>query len=84
MTADIDQMISIVVATLPLILIIAVVSSVAQTVLHWGKDINITTDDEEEYEEKTHTRDDAEQILMNRFARGEITSEEYSERMSRL
>jgi uncharacterized membrane protein len=76
-----DQMISMVVAIMPLILIIAIVGSVSFTVLRWGKD-TITDDEYEEDAEKTY--EDAEKILMSRFARGEITSEEYSERMSRL
>jgi hypothetical protein len=56
----------------------------------WGSDEETSTDDEEDFEEEEPLEEmkkahkSAYQILAERFAKGEISDEEYTERMARL
>jgi uncharacterized membrane protein len=83
--SGIPSSVNLIMNLVPVIIAIGIIMVVAGMITSGGD-----SSDEEEVEEEPEPepiavkRKDAVRILMERYANGEITSEEYSEKMSRL
>lgn len=87
---NIDQMVELILNFLPIIIIIAIIGSVAHSVMNFGSYGGSSTttegpvDDIDTYDAEKRMRLEAEREIKMRFARGEMSKEEYTEMMSRL
>jgi len=83
--ADIPGSVNLIITLIPVMLVVAIIMVVFGMFSSGGD-----SSDEEEVEEEPEPepikvkRKDAVRILMERYANGEISSEEYTDRMSRL
>jgi uncharacterized membrane protein len=86
MGADVafEQVVATIINFIPLVIIISILGSVLMGLRRYGDDFSFSSSEQIVEKPKEPPRWEAERILMNRFAKGDITSEEYTEAMSRL
>ena len=92
MSTTTEQIIIVILQFAPILVILGMIVGVLRSVMHFGDGEGMTSDGDEgvyaDAEEDALTekqiRLEAERVLMQRLARGEITDEDYTTAMARL
>jgi uncharacterized membrane protein len=81
--AGIEQVVTNMLQFIPVVVILGICGNVLMSMTHFGGG-GETSSPEPPAEPKETPREEAERILMDRFARGEMTEEAYTSAMARL
>jgi len=86
----VEQLIVVILQFAPILVILGVVAGVLRSLMHFGdsdyssSSTPVDEDDVNPYDVEKRIRLEAEREIKMRFARGEITGEEYTSEMARL
>lgn len=82
----IEQVVNLLITFIPLIIIIGILASALISISRYGgwSDFSASSGPSVRVKPKETPREEAERILMDRFARGEMTEEQYTSAMARL